>query len=119
MMADEIPEAWPFLLTREQACAFLGGISEGTFLKVCPVPPIDLGANVVRYRRGELEAWVAALSHRLPRSRPEVQDTPAQVAGEVEVVPLGAANRASAAVQRALERAQRGQTCRRSATSNG
>jgi hypothetical protein len=117
MMSGEIPEAWPLLLTREQACAFLGGISEGTFLKVCPVPPIDLGANVVRYRRGELEAWVAALSHRLPKVRPGSQDAPPAAGGEI--VPMPPANRPSAAVQRALERAKGVQGCRRSATSNG
>jgi hypothetical protein len=113
--ANHIP-AWPMLLTRQQACMFLGGIAEGTFLKVCPVRPVEIGANVVRYRRPDLEAWVDGLEHRLPRG-----------GSSSEVVAPGAAaepppvSRPNAAVQRALERAQRGSggQCRRSATSSG
>jgi len=57
--ADGIPEAWPALLSREQLCAYAGGISDTTLRKVCPVPAVDLGANVLKYRRAEVDAWLA------------------------------------------------------------
>ena len=73
-----IPDAWPLLLSREQVCAYLG-ISPDTFSKVCPVPPVDMGAQVVRYHRWQIEAWANALP---PRSKPTHEATRAQIAAE-------------------------------------
>jgi hypothetical protein len=68
-----IPDAWPLLLSKQQVCAYLG-ISAGTLVRVCPIPPVDLGANVVRYNRLQIEAWANALPPRLreaQRASPE------------------------------------------------
>jgi len=57
------------MLSREQACAYVGA-SAATFLRVCPVEPRDMGANIVRYDRLEIDAWVDRLPPRLtPRLR--------------------------------------------------
>lgn len=69
--------AWPLLLTLDQACDYLG-VSPGTFRKVCPVPPIALGAAVNRWHRVQLEDWVNTLppkntgraAHALPITSP-------------------------------------------------
>lgn len=61
-----VPQAWPALLSKDQLCAYIG-ISEGTLMKVCPVRPLDLGANVVRYSREQVDAWVATLPPRMIR----------------------------------------------------
>ena len=62
-----IPEAWPLLLTRDQLRAYLGGMAAETLFKVCPIPPVDLGANILRYSRLQIDAWVATLTPRAPR----------------------------------------------------
>jgi hypothetical protein len=59
-----VPEAWPALLSREQLRAYLGGICDDTLRKVCPVAAVDLGANVLRYRKGDVDAWLAGLKAR-------------------------------------------------------
>lgn len=72
-----VPEAWPALLTREQLCAYLGGMSDPTVRKVCPVAAVDLGANVLRYRRSEIDEWLERLHSRGLRVVPEgEQDAP-------------------------------------------
>lgn len=58
-----IPAAWPLLLNKEQLCAYLG-VCERTLSKICPVAPLDLGANVVRYDRRQIDAWVERLPAR-------------------------------------------------------
>lgn len=65
-----IPEAWPQLLSREQLCAYLGGLSWDTVKKILPVAPIDLGANVLRYRRPEIDSWI----ERCPAKGPRLPD---------------------------------------------
>ena len=98
MTGSFLPEAWPRWLRIEQACAYLGGIGEATFRKICPVAPLDMGANVLLYRRAEIDAWELSLPHRLPRNA-----DPAQSA---EPVPQPAANdRPMSAVERARARA--------------
>ena len=77
LAAIGVPDAWPILLTREQLCAYLGGLSDVTLRKVCPVPAVDLGANVLRYHRAQIDAWVDSLGPRGLRVRPESeQDAP-------------------------------------------
>lgn len=71
-----IPEAWPALLSREQLRAYLGGICDATLRKVCPVPPLDLGANVLRYRKAEVDRWLESCPARLPKSVGDEQDAP-------------------------------------------
>jgi hypothetical protein len=97
---DGIPEAWPALLSREQLCAYAGGISDATLRKVCPVAAVDLGANVLKYRRAEVDAWLASLPHRgLRLVAQSEQDAP------IEVEAPAANDRASAAVAKAQARA--------------
>ena len=99
--ADGIPEAWPALLSREQLCAYAGGISDGTLRKVCPVPAVDLGANVLKYRRIEVDAWLASLPHRgLRLAQDGEHDGPSGEQGQP-----AANDRPSAAVERARARA--------------
>lgn len=100
-MSGTIPQAWPLWLSREQALAYLGDIAEKTFLKICPVAPVDMGASIIRYRRYELEAWEASLGHRLPRRPASVEDAaPAEP-------PPAANDRPLSPVQRARARASR------------
>lgn len=108
--AKSIPDAWPALLSRDQLRAYLGGVCDATLRKICPVPAVDLGANVLKYRRDEIDLWLAGLDHRLPRPQGGEQ------AGDP---PFVAANdRALTSVERARARAERGSRWRKSATSN-
>jgi len=81
-----VPEAWPTLLNREQLCAYVS-MPWSTISKVCPVAPVDLGLNVLRYSRQKIDEWVSNLPPRLERSgsrdRPGVLKVEA---AEVEVV---------------------------------
>lgn len=113
-----VPEAWPQLLSREQLCAYLGGLSWDTIKKVLPVAPLDLGANVYRYARPEVDAWIARLPPRLPKAlQPDGegrQGEPPAAHADLKTV-----DRPSAAALRARERAARGpKSCRRSASSS-
>jgi hypothetical protein len=108
-MTGDIPDAWPLLLTRELACAYLQ-ISAESFARICPIPSVDLGLRVLRWNRLQLDTWVAGLPARLPRAQAEAQDgeaglfVPAQPADE----------RRDGAIARALERSQ----CRTSRSSS-
>ena len=63
-----VPNAWPAMLSRDQLCAYIG-VSEATLIKICPVTPRDLGANVVRYSRLDVDAWIESLPPRLVGSK--------------------------------------------------
>lgn len=111
----DIPEAWPLLLTREQLCAYLGGLSWSTLTKILPVPPVDLGANVLRYNRPEIDAWAATLPPRLPKALQQANDD--QRIPETE--PDAPESRTLSAVDRARQRALGGARWRKSRTSSG
>ena len=98
-----IPEAWPLLLTREQLRAYLGGMSEPTLAKICPVRPVDLGAQLLRYNRLHIDAWVATLPPRLLQAVASGQDEAAPAAPVLDV-PV---SRTSDAIERARQRAER------------
>lgn len=106
--AHHIPEAWPQLLTKDQLCAYLGGLSWDTVKKILPVAPLDLGANVLRYNRAQIDAWIARCP---PRGQGRLQDSPA---GEQDAAPEAAAavdvdgDRRVASLDRARRRAQQG-----------
>lgn len=69
--------AWPLLLTKEQMSAYLA-LSWSTIAKVCTVAPVDIGANVIRYNRLEVDEWVAGLPSRtIKRSAPAAVIQPA------------------------------------------
>lgn len=51
---------WPLLLSRAQLCEYLGA-SWGTLKNVLTVRPIDMGANIVRYNRDQIDSWAASL----------------------------------------------------------
>lgn len=105
-----VPEAWPILLTREQLCAYLGGLSDVTLRKICPVPAVELGANVLRYHRAQVDAWVNSLGPRgLRVPIDNEQDAPA-VANDA---PTG-----MTPVERARARATGAQRWKKSDTSN-
>lgn len=60
---DAMLTAWPLLLNKQQLASYLG-MSGATLSKVCPVAPIDVGANLVRYSRAQIDEWVATLPAR-------------------------------------------------------
>jgi len=59
-----VPETWPALLSRDQLCAYVG-VAGATITRICPVRPLDMGANVVRYSRAQIDEWVATVPPRL------------------------------------------------------
>jgi len=63
-----IPNAWPLLLTRAEVCEYLG-IPPERFFEICPVPPVDLGAKVIRYHRWQILEWANAMPPSLMRYR--------------------------------------------------
>lgn len=125
--AADIP-AWPLLLSRDQLCAYLGGLSWPTLAKVLPVAPLDLGANVLRYSRPEIDAWAASLPPRLPKALQgdghESQLPASEADAATSNVAEEANTRPSAAVERARKRAlglsgKGRSTWRKSPSSNG
>lgn len=101
---DRIPDAWPLLLSREQACAYLG-ISVATFVKICPIPPVELGAAVVRYNRVQIDSWVASLPPKLRTAQNQTHDAgPAPL--PLDAAELAAEERRSAALERIRARAR-------------
>lgn len=96
-----IPEAWGALLTRPQACAYLA-ISEETFRRICPIPPVDLGNSLLRWNRAQLDTWVAGLPARLRREQERGQDAPPQPVPVTEP----ADERRLSSIQRAKARAE-------------
>jgi len=100
-MDATVPDAWPALLSREQLRAYLGGICDATLRKVCPVAPLDLGANVVRYRRRDVDAWLDRLPERVLRrllagAQDSAQPESAAAANDPPDRPLSAVDRARA-----------------------
>lgn len=76
-------QGWPpLLMTREQLCDYLQ-MSWSSVSKRCPVAPLDVGVNVVRYSRLQIEDWIASLPPRDKRS------------GHEAPVPAGIANPAA------------------------
>ena len=58
MIGDDAAE----LLTTDQLCRLLN-ISRRTLYSLpVPVPRVQLTAQTIRYRRGDVEAWIAAHS---------------------------------------------------------
>lgn len=92
-----VPEAWPALLSREQLCSYIG-VSPTTLTRVCPVRPLDLGANLVRYSRAQIDEWVATIPPRLMAAR-RTED------GAVAVLDEGSDSRGEAALERVRARA--------------
>jgi hypothetical protein len=117
--ATHVPDAWPLLLSRVQAAVYLG-LSESTLVRICPVAPLDLGANVLRYSRPQLDAWIAGIPPRLPHDKPPSQDEVMRLANEAhaQAATAAAEERRQAALARAERRGQGRQTCQRSATSS-
>lgn len=109
-----IPEAWPSLMSEDQVCAYVGGICRETLAKVCPVAPVDLGANVKRWRKTEIDLWVAGL-------RPRGEGLRESGAGpkDGDAAPVEAANScedaALAALDRVRQRAEKGGKWKRTA----
>ena len=93
--ADGIPEAWPALMSRDQLRAYLGGIGDATLRMICPVAPVNMGANLLRYRKTEVDAWLERLDHRLPRPKDGAQDG-APAAPAANDRPMSAVERARA-----------------------
>lgn len=95
---DGIPEAWPLLLNREQLSAFLT-ISPDTLQRICPVQPLALGAKLIRWRRTDIEAWVAGMPLR-PRP-----DKLSYAAENIVPIELAGEARRVGAIERARRRA--------------
>ena len=109
----DIPDAWPALLDKQLAAAFVR-LSADTFDRICPVAPVDLGVHLLRWRRVDLEAWLAALPSRLRRAQLKAQDA----APQPEPVTDPAEERRLSAVERARSRGE-GAWKIRSRTSRG
>lgn len=103
MLDSTAPSAWPLLLTREQLCAYVG-MSPATLARVCPVPPLDIGAKMLRYSRPQIDAWVGSLQPQMPRPR---HDEPSGAAGVETAAPAIPVNRAREAIERARARASK------------
>jgi len=104
------PNAWPLLMRMETALAYLDNMDERTFKKICPVQPLDLGANVLRYHRMDLDAWAAGVDHRLPKSAAIVNDVPAKSAPPVEEL---SATATMSSLDRVRARIEKDKTCRK------
>lgn len=63
---------WPAMMSRAQLCDYLG-VSWTTLKAILTVPPVDLGANVVRYRRDQIDEWVKS---RPPRRQERANPSP-------------------------------------------
>jgi len=106
-----VPEAWPLLLSKEQLCAYIG-VSTATLTRICPVRPLDLGANVVRYSRPQIEDWVATLPPRLIGRKPDALPVDAEVVQDAAAAPSAenAEDRPMNAIERARARVSKGPT---------
>lgn len=110
-----VPEAWPLLMSRDQACAYVG-CSPDTLVKVCTVQPRDMGASLIRYYRLDLDAWAASLPPRLSslqKPQPHGDDEAAQSSAPAMEQEEVAGERRESAVERARARASGGARCRR------
>jgi hypothetical protein len=111
---SEIPDAWPKLLSRAQAAAYIG-VSEATFTTVCPVAPVDLGVHVLRWNRAHVDEWLDNLPARL--RKPETVAHGEQAApAPLEQEPGPVVDRKSDALARVRRRG--GGTWRESHTSS-
>lgn len=97
-----IPDSWPALLSKDQLRAYVGGMSEETLSKVCPVSPVDLGANLLRYPRQQVDAWIADLQPRVGGFR----RLPHQPVDLPEEPPIVANDHAERALERVRSRAK-------------
>ncbi len=102
-----VPQAWPALLSKDQLCAYIG-VSGGTLVRVCPVRPLDLGANVVRYSREQVDAWLATLPPRMIRPDLPSDEVERQDARATEAANDGAEDRTASALDRVRKRAAKG-----------
>ncbi len=91
---------WPILLSRSELCAYLG-MSWSTISKVCPVAPVDVGANRVLYSRPQIDDWIATRPPRRKGSGPLVMSPPC----DVQLSPDPVTERRSVALNRVLARA--------------
>lgn len=93
---DRLP-AWPALLSKTQLEAYVG-VSWATLLKICPVPPVDIGANLVRFSRAQIDEWLSSLPAKRKESAAAVHDT---AVSQVDI------DRRSVALARVAERVSR------------
>lgn len=75
-------------------------MSSDTMKRICPVPPIALGAKLLRWRKPDIDDWVAGLPVRLMKGETAAENVPApaQIAGE---------ERRFTAIERAKQRSSR------------
>lgn len=99
-----VPDAWPRLLSKPQLCAYVG-VCWATLSRVLTVSPRDLGANVLRYDRLEVDAWVSSLPARAGARLPSAADD-AQSASDPSSTADDPARDMTPARDAALERAR-------------
>jgi hypothetical protein len=87
------------LLTREQLRTYLGGVSDETLLRICPVAPLELGVRLVRWNRRQIDEWLDALPARQSGGWPSANENSADAAS--------AATNPRTAIERARARAAR------------
>jgi predicted DNA-binding transcriptional regulator AlpA len=66
---------WPRLLKLALAAQY-AGMSEDTFLRICPVPPKDMGFRGLRWDRAKLDKWIDCLPDRVEAQDAEVLANP-------------------------------------------
>ena len=87
---------WPLLLSLEQLGAYLN-MSPENARRVCPVPPLELGMRLLRWRRPDIDEWASRLPYRTrAATREMVQEKPPAA--------LAAEERRMTAVERAQRR---------------
>lgn len=89
------PRRWPLLLNQTELCEYLG-VSWRTLKGILTVSPIDMGANVTRYNRQQIDAWI--------ETRPSKSKLKGQGEGTVDQAEVEA--RAHEAMTAALDRAR-------------
>lgn len=105
-----IPDAWPALLSREQLCAYVG-IGWATLIKICPVRAVDLGANLLRYNRAQIDAWLNSLPARPVRREDDALQPAAGGANDeaLRIEALSQPDQATSAVDKVRARSIEGQ----------
>lgn len=97
-----IPDSWPALLSRDQLSAYVG-ISAETLAGILTVSPVDLGVNLLRYRKDDIDRWIEALPARLT---PRLQGADGEGKDAAPVDVEAPTDRPQSAVERARRRAE-------------
>jgi hypothetical protein len=77
-------------------------MDQRTLRNICPVPAVDLGANLRRYPRAQVDAWVATLPPRLLKAQADINTAVAAANNDA----MASNDRRESAVEMARRRAE-------------